>query len=125
MTDDRAMGLRLQIPETGSLRRLAASLSTSLVDRVVLGRSLDLGLSASVFFRYFPWTGVMIPRASLPDLRNNTVGQYFAQFNWEGLPLEPETDRVSSGELPRIPAADESLLVGTHATTTHRQGVRR
>jgi hypothetical protein len=78
------MPARIHLPEAAKLRRLAASLATSLSATTYSHESDDMTLSVGHFFQAFPWTGkrVAVPRG-LPTVESATVGQYFVQFPWD------------------------------------------
>ena len=84
------MSIRVNIPEADALRRLAASLATALSSTGRFEGRIDFDLSAGVFFRRFPWTGVFYKPELLPEFDSSTTGQYFAAFNWEGHPVQPD-----------------------------------
>lgn len=86
------MAIRLNIPEANTLRRLAASLATSLSSSAIFKGTLDESLSAGLFFRSFPWTGQLRKAGALPEVNSSTVGQYFKAFNWEGIPVSAAED---------------------------------
>lgn len=81
------MALTLAIPEAAALRRLAASLSSALATGGAPD-GLNLDLSASHFFRAVPWSGQRRQVRRKAEPLEATTGQYFADFNWDGVPIE-------------------------------------
>ncbi len=82
---------KFSLPESGAIRRLAASLSTASKVAKVGSQRFDLSMPTRQFFRQFPWTGKFAGVTGILSMNDATVGQYFEQFNWEGHPQSPET----------------------------------
>lgn len=92
----------IKIPEAAAIRRLAASLRSSLSQLAAPEATLTLDLSAGIFLRCMPWTGRKLRRRGLPPtLDSSTVGQFLQAFDWEGVQgqLAPGT-KLSATPLP-------------------------
>lgn len=97
----------ISIPEAETLRRIAAALATSLSRSARFEGRIDVGMSAGLFFRGFPWTGEIACETALPDFAASTAGQYFLAFNWEGKPVvQVSAPRAAAAPLPPPPALD-------------------
>lgn len=93
----------ISIPEAETLRRIAAALATSLSRSARFEGRIDVGMSAGLFFRGFPWTGEIACETALPDFAASTAGQYFLAFNWEGKPVVQASAAHAAAPPPAAP----------------------
>jgi hypothetical protein len=76
-----------KFPEGMMIRRLAAGLATSLTATTADNGELDMALSTRLYMRRLPWFGTKQIQRGNALLEDCTVGQYFAQFSFSGIPI--------------------------------------
>ncbi|MBI1292501.1 hypothetical protein GC173_14880 [bacterium] len=96
-------------PEGMAIRRLAAGLATSLSARPGESGGLDIDLSARLYLRRVPWSGTSRQPKQTNLMDDCTVGQYFAQFNFSGVPI-PRSSSTDDADTEPHATTDYSVV---------------
>ena len=94
-----------RFPEAAAIRRLAASLSTSLTATTADTGALDLATSSRLYLRRLPWSGLTPQAPRFAPVDESTVGQFFAQFNYAGATRAQAEAVKIEADAPRSPGA--------------------